>query len=165
MRSGYAAGMKLKVGQKAPDFSLPDQTGAIHRLSDYRGRWVLVYFYPRDSTPGCTREACAIRDRFPDFADIDAVVIGISTDSVTSHGTFAAKLDLPFTVLADSGKQVVKRYGVWVKKKRYGREHMGTNRQSFLIDPGGTVAKVYEKVKPAEHATEVLEDLAKFMGH
>ncbi len=155
--------MKLKVGQKAPDFSLPDQNGTVHRLSDYKGGWILVYFYPRDNTPGCTKEACAIRDHFPDFKKVKATVFGISVDSVKSHGTFAAKFELPFTLLSDGDKEAVKHYGVWIKKKRYGREYMGTNRQSFLIDPGGKIAKIYERVKPAEHAAEILEDLAELM--
>lgn len=156
--------MKLKVGQEAPDFSLQDQNGTTHKLGDYRGGWVLVYFYPRDNTPGCTKEACAIRDTFADFEKVGAVVLGISTDSVKSHGKFAAKHNLPFTLLSDEEKEVVTRYGVWIKKKRYGREYMGTTRQSFLIDPTGVMVKIYERVKPAEHAAEVLGDLEELMG-
>ena len=156
--------MKLKVGQEAPSFSLQDQNGTTHNLGDYRGRWVLVYFYPRDNTPGCTKEACAIRDVFADFEKIEAVVLGISTDSVRSHSNFAAKHGLPFAILSDEEKKVVKRYGVWVKKKRYGREYMGATRRSFLVDPTGVIAKIYETVKPAEHAAEVLGDLEELVG-
>ena len=155
--------MKLKIGDAAPDFSLPDQGGVSHSLSDYRGRWVLVYFYPKDNTPGCTKEACALRDAFPDFTKIDAVVLGISIDSVKSHRKFADKHRLPFTLLSDEGREVVKRFGVWGKKKLMGREYMGTRRASFLIDPAGVIAKIYDTVKPVEHAGEVLDDLAALM--
>lgn len=153
--------MKLEEKQKAPDFTLPDQDGKAHTLSDYKGSWVVVYFYPKDNTPGCTKEACAFRDSFPDFKKLKAVVLGISVDSVKSHDKFAAKFELPFTLLSDEEKKVVKAYGVWGKKKFMGREYMGTMRTSFLIDPDGTIAKIYWKVKPAEHADEILADLAK----
>lgn len=153
--------MKLEVGREAPPFTLSDQNGARHALSDYRGHWVLVYFYPKDNTPGCTKEACAIRDSFPDFTKIDAVVLGISVDSTASHLKFAEKFRLPFTLLSDGEKETVKKYGVWGKKKFMGKEYMGTRRMSFLIDPEGKIAKIYEKVKPAGHAAEVLEDLAR----
>ncbi len=151
--------MKLKQGDKAPDFSLPDQEGTMHALSDYRGKWVLVYFYPKDDTPGCTKEACAIRDAWPNFQKIKAVVLGISKDSEQSHGKFAKKYKLPFTLLADAEKDVLSKYGAWGKKKFMGREYMGTLRNSFLIDPKGTIAKIYEKVSPATHAEDVLQDL------
>lgn len=144
----------------APDFSLPDENGKIHTLSDYRGRWVLIYFYPKDDTSGCTREACVIRDRFTEFEQHNAVVLGISKDPVKHHGKFKTKYRLPFTLLSDETKEVQQLYGVWQKKKFMGREYMGTLRNSFLIDPQGNIAKVYEKVKPEEHAGEVLEDLA-----
>jgi peroxiredoxin Q/BCP len=151
--------VKLKQGARAPDFTLPDQAGKEHKLSAYRGKWVLIYFYPKDDTPGCTKEACAIRDNFPTFKKLKAQVFGISVDSMKSHKKFVEKFDLPFTLLSDEGKEVVKLYGVWGKKKFMGREFMGTNRMSFLIDPKGGIAKIYEKVKPAEHAEEVLSDI------
>jgi len=151
--------MKLDAGAKAPDFTLPDQNGKEHSLSDYQGKWVLLYFYPKDDTPGCTTEACGIRDSWSAFKRRKAVVLGVSPDSVKKHEKFATKFDLPFTLLADSDKKVVQAYGVWGKKKFMGREYMGVNRVSFLIDPKGKIAKVYPKVKPAEHAAEVLEDL------
>lgn len=147
------------AGEEAPDFTLSDQDGTPHALSSYRGKWVLLYFYPKDDTPGCTIEACTIRDQFKDFQKIDAVVLGVSTDSVASHKKFATAYELPFTLLADEHKEVVGRYGVFGEKKMMGRTYMGTKRTSFLIDPKGNIAKVYEKVKPEEHAQEVLADL------
>lgn len=152
--------MKLKVGQSAPDFALPDQNGKTHKLSNYKGKWVLIYFYPKDDTPGCTKEACSIRDNLAMFEKSQAKILGISVDSVKSHDKFAKKYRLPFTLLSDEDKKVVKAYGVWGKKKFMGREYMGTNRTSFLIDPKGEISKIYEKVKPEAHAGEVLEDLA-----
>lgn len=151
-------------GSAAPTFTLLDQEGAPHTLTDYRGRFVLIYFYPKDDTPGCTKEACAIRDSFPNFGKLDAVVFGISPDSVAKHKKFAEKYSLPFTLLADEDKAVAKAYGVWGNKKFMGREYEGIMRTSFLIAPDGTVAKVYEKVKPELHAAEVLEDLKALAG-
>jgi thioredoxin-dependent peroxiredoxin len=150
----------LTVNTKAPAFSLEDQTGKKHKLSDYLGQWVLVYFYPKDDTPGCTKEACGIRDSWADFKKRKIVVLGISADSVESHKKFVKKYDLPFTLLADPEKIVLKAYGVWVKKKMMGKEYMGINRMSFLIDSKGKIAKVYDKVKPEIHAQEILKDLA-----
>jgi peroxiredoxin Q/BCP len=150
--------MALVVGQKAPDFKLPDQNGQTHQLSDYQGRWVLLYFYPKDDTTGCTAEACALRDNFPKFKK-GAVILGVSVDSIASHKKFANKYKLPFTLLADQNKQVVNQYGVWAEKSMYGRKYMGTLRSSFLIDPSGKIAKIYQKVKPALHAGQVLADL------
>lgn len=150
--------MKVQVGQKAPGFALPDQNGKIHELKSYLGSWVLIYFYPKDDTPGCTLEACSIRDNWDAFSKAGIQVLGISTDSVKSHGKFSSKYKLPFTILADEEKKVVSDYGVYGKKKFMGREYMGTNRMSFLINPQGKVVKIYEKVKPTEHAQEVLRD-------
>ncbi len=151
--------MKLKQGDRAPEFILSDQNGKKLKLSDFKGQWVLVYFYPRDNTPGCTKEACAFRDSFKEYEKIEAKVIGISTDSVESHGKFVKKYQLPFPLLADEDKKAVAQYGVWGMKKFIGKEYMGTIRTSFLIDPKGNIAKIYEKVKPADHAKEVLKDL------
>lgn len=148
-----------KVGKLAPDFTLPDQDGADHKLSSYQGEWVLLYFYPKDDTTGCTKEACAIRDAFPKFNKQNAVVLGISPDSVKSHKKFEEKYKLPFTLLADEGHKIANKYGVWGRKKFMGREYDGILRTSFLIDPKGKIAKVYEKVKPEVHAAEVLADL------
>jgi len=149
----------LKAGDEAPEFTLPDQDGKSHALADYRGQWVLLYFYPKDDTAGCTKEACMIRDDFHNFQEIGAVVLGVSVDSVASHKKFAEKYQLPFTLLADEEKAVVNQYGVWGLKKFMGREYEGTLRVSFLIDPEGKVAKVYEDVKPEVHAQEVIADL------
>lgn len=152
--------MDLKVGDPAPDFELPDQMGKMHKLSDYLGQKILVYFYPKDNTPGCTTEACNIRDDSPKFESNKLTVLGISTDSVESHKKFAQKHKLPFTLLADTNKEVVKRYGVYKPKKIFGKEFLGTARTSFLIGKSGKIAKIYEKVKPALHAEKVLRDLA-----
>lgn len=151
--------LKLQEGDPAPDFAARDQDDEPHRLADYRGRWVLLYFYPRDNTPGCTKEACRLRDEHDAFSELDAEVLGVSTDGVDSHARFAAKYELPFTLLADEDREIVEAYGAWGKKKFMGREFEGTHRVSFLVDPDGKVAKVYSKVKPAAHAAEVLADL------
>ncbi|HET9641578.1 MAG TPA: thioredoxin-dependent thiol peroxidase [Candidatus Paceibacterota bacterium] len=148
-----------REGELAPDFSLPDQNGKTHSLSDYRGSWVLLYFYPKDDTPGCTIEACAIRDQFDYFKTADAVILGVSTDSVESHKRFAEKYSLPFTLLSDVNKEVVGRYGVFGEKKFMGKTYMGTKRTSFLINPEGKIERVYENVKPEIHADEVARDL------
>ncbi len=152
----------LTVGTQAPDFTLMDQNGAAHSLSGKHGSWVLLYFYPKDDTPGCTKQACAIRDNFPLFTKLKCTVFGISIDSEKSHKKFEEKYTLPFTLLADTEKEVVTAYGVWGAKKFMGRTYDGTLRTSFLIDPDGNIAKVYEKVKPEAHAEEVLADLVSF---
>lgn len=149
----------LKEQQKAPDFTLPDQDGKKHKLSDYKGQWVLLYFYPKDDTPGCTTEACSMRDNLPKFTKTKAKVFGISVDSVASHKKFVDKYKLSFTLLADEDKKVVEKYGVWQEKSMYGKKYMGTVRDSFLINPDGKIAKIYHKVKPEQHAEEVLTDL------
>ena len=156
--------MALHAGDIAPDFTLSDQHNQPHALSAYRGKWVLLYFYPKDDTPGCTKEACAFRDHFPAFQQLALPVFGISVDSVKSHDKFVKKYDLPLTLLADENKEVVRLYGVWEKKMRCGRESEGTNRWSFLIAPDGTIAKIYEKVKPEQHAEDVLRDVAALSG-
>ena len=152
---------KLNTGDTAPDFTLPDQDGKNHKLSNYRGEWCLVYFYPKDDTTGCTKEACAIRDMMPDFKKLKLQIFGISIDSVKSHKKFEEKYDLPFTLLSDEDKKVVTKYGVFGKKKFMGREYMGTFRTSFLINPKGKIAKIYEKVNPEIHAKELFDDLKK----
>lgn len=146
--------MNIKINQTAPDFSLPDQNGVKHKLSNYKGKWILLYFYPKDDTPGCTTEACTLRDNFPAFKKLGIQVFGISIDNEKSHKKFADKYQLPFTLLADEEK-----YGVWQEKSMYGRKYMGTVRNSYLISPDGKIAKIYEKVKPAVHAEEVLADI------
>lgn len=150
----------LKEGDSAPDFTLEDAKRQSHTLSSYRGHWVLLYFYPKDDTPGCTKEACSIRDNLPRFEETSLVVLGVSTDSTESHKKFAEKYQLPFTLLSDSDKKIVNLYGVWGEKKNMGRTYMGTKRTSFLIAPDGKIARVYENVKPEIHVEEVLKDLS-----
>ncbi len=151
--------MLPKKGNKAKNFSLPDQDGKLHTLKDSLGKWVVLYFYPKDDTPGCTVEACSFRDHFPKFKKSQAVVFGVSVDAVKKHAKFVAKYDLPFTLLSDEEKAVVAVYGVWGKKKFMGREYEGILRTSFLIGPTGKIVKVYENVKPEGHAEEVLRDI------
>lgn len=151
--------MLPKKGNKAKNFSLPDQDGKFHTLKDSLGKWVVLYFYPKDDTPGCTVEACSFRDHFPKFKKSQAVVFGVSVDAVKKHAKFVAKYDLPFTLLSDEEKAVVAVYGVWGKKKFMGREYEGILRTSFLIGPTGKIVKVYENVKPEGHAEEVLRDI------
>lgn len=147
------------VGTKAPTFSLKDQDGILRSLHDYAGSWLLVYFYPKDDTPGCTKEACAIRDADPDLSALGAHVVGISADTVESHKKFVEKYNLTFPLLADTSREVCENYGVWGKKKFMGSEYEGIMRTSFLVDPDGVIQKVYENVKPEVHAAEVLADL------
>lgn len=153
--------MNPKVAEKAPDFHLKNQSGEDKRLSDYKGNYLLIYFYPKDDTPGCTKEACSIRDNLPEFQKLDFQVVGISADTLKSHQKFADKFKLNFDILADEEKKVVTSYGVWGKKKFMGKEYMGISRKSFLIDPNSKIVKIYDKIKPALHAQEVLEDLKK----
>jgi len=151
---------KLQPGDKAPAISLPDQDGRTRDLKALAGQWVLVYFYPRDDTPGCTVEACGLRDSASEYARAGITVLGISADSVKSHRRFADKHSLPFTLLADVDRTVIRAYGAWGPKKFMGREFDGILRISYLIDPVGKLARVYPKVKPAEHAAQVLADVA-----
>ena len=149
----------LNINTKAPEFSLQDQNGETHSLSQYKGKWVILYFYPKDDTPGCTKEACNFRDNMPVFEKNKLQIVGISTDPIKRHATFAKKYSLSFPILADVDKKVVNAYGVWVKKKFLGREYMGTLRVSFLIDPQGSIEKIYDHVVPDTHAKEVLADM------
>lgn len=142
----------------APNFALPDQTGTVHRLGDFGGRWLVVYFYPKDDTPGCTAEACSFRDGYAELAERGIAVVGISKDSVKSHAKFAHKFHLNFPLLSDPEGQVIKAYGAWGRKKFMGREFEGILRQSFLISPGGQIVSHYPKVTPKDHAAEILRD-------
>ncbi len=152
-----------QMGKKAPSFSLSDQNGKKHRLSEYAGKYILLYFYPKDDTPGCTKEACTLRDNFPAFKKLGITVFGVSADNEKSHKKFEEKYSLPFTLLSDTGHTVAEAYGAWGLKKFMGREYEGIHRVSFLINPEGKIAKVYEKVKPEAHADEVLADLKALM--
>jgi peroxiredoxin Q/BCP len=150
----------LKLKTKAPDFSLEDQHGKTHTLKAYRGKKVLIYFYPKDDTPGCTTEACSFRDNYKELSKLGLIILGISKDTVKSHKKFAEKYDLPFPLLADVDTTVCQAYEVWAKKKFMGREYMGILRTSFLIDEEGKIAKIYEDVKPAEHVGEIRESVS-----
>jgi peroxiredoxin Q/BCP len=151
--------LKLKEGDQAPEFSAVTSGGGRTSLADLKGRNVILYFYPRDDTPGCTKEACAFRDHFADFKKKGAVVLGVSTDSAKSHDKFIAKYKLPFTLLADDEKKIVEAYGVWGEKSFLGKKYLGTHRVTFLIGPDGRIKKIWPKVKPEEHAQEVLAGL------
>jgi peroxiredoxin Q/BCP len=143
----------------APDFKLPDENNTIHSLAEYKGTWIVLYFYPKDDTPGCTKEACGFRDTVKEIQLLGAEVIGISKDSPASHKKFKEKYNLPFTLLSDENKEVIKAYNSWGKKKFMGKEFEGTLRNTFLIDPDGKIYKTYEHVNPTQHAEEVIKDL------
>ena len=151
--------MPISAGNPAPDFTLPDENGIARKLSDYRGQPVVLYFYPKDDTPGCTTEACNFRDDYSQYTDAGVVILGVSPDTSKAHTKFKAKYHLPFTLLADEGHAVCDLYGVWGLKKMMGREYFGVLRTTFLIDRQGKLVKVFEAVKPAEHSKEVLEAL------
>jgi thioredoxin-dependent peroxiredoxin len=147
----------LSVGDRAPEFKTKDQDGETVSLKDFKGKKVVLYFYPKDDTPGCTKEACSFRDGFGAFRRRKIEVLGVSVDDERSHKKFAEKFSLPFRLLADPDKKVVKAYGVWGEKNMYGRKYMGTNRVTYVIDEKGKVAAVWPKVKPEGHAEEILE--------
>lgn len=149
--------MILEAGNQAPDFELQDSQGDLRKLSDYAGQTIVVYFYPKDDTPGCTKEACSFRDSYHDFKTAGVEVIGISPDSVKSHSKFSEKHDLPFILLSDPEHKVCETYGVWGLKKFMGREYYGVLRTTFVIGPDGKIKKVFKNVKPADHSHEVLE--------
>ena len=147
----------LEAGDKAPDFSAKDQDGNKIKLSDFKGKKVVLYFYPKDDTPGCTKQACSLRDGFPKLKKNNIEVLGVSIDDENSHQKFIEKYDLPFTLIADTDKKVVNKYDVYGEKNMYGRKYMGTKRTTFLIDEDGKIKKIFKRVKVAEHADEVLE--------
>ena len=150
----------LEVGTKAPSFSLPDQNGEIHTLEEYAGKKVILYFYPRDNTPGCTKQACGFGERYPQFMEKDAIVIGISKDSVKSHKKFKEKYNLPFTLLSDPELQAIQAYDVWKEKKLYGKVSMGVVRTTYLIDENGIIIEALDKVKAADNPAQMLEMLS-----
>jgi peroxiredoxin Q/BCP len=151
--------MAVEEGKAAPDFELATDTGEKVKLSDLRGKQVVLYFYPKDDTPGCTTQACGIRDAYGEFEQSGAVVLGISPDDTDSHEKFKQKYSLPFTLLADDGHKVAETYGVWGERKNYGKTYMGIERSTFVIDENGTVKKVMRRVKPDTHADKVLDVL------
>ncbi len=149
----------LNIGTPAPDFTLPDQNGETHRLSDYRGQKVILYFYPKDNTAGCTRQACNFRDLLPQFKEKGAVVLGVSKDSVASHKRFEEKFGLPFTLLADEDRTVIQAYDVWKEKVNYGKVSMGVVRTTYLIDENGVIVRAFDKVKAADNPAQMLGEL------
>lgn len=150
----------LEVGTKAPDFTLPDQNGNVHSLSDYRGKKVILYFYPKDNTPGCTKQACGFAERYPKFTEKGAVILGISKDSVASHKKFEEKYGLPFTILSDPELKAIQAYDVWKEKMNYGKVSMGVVRTTYLIDEEGKIAKAFDKVKAADNPEQILGELS-----
>ncbi len=152
--------MPLSAGSPAPDFSLPDENGEIRHLSDYRGKVVVLYFYPKDDTPGCTTEACKFRDSYEDYQKAEVSIVGISPDPVKKHQKFKAKYDLPFTLLSDEDHSVCESYGVWGRKKFMGKEYDGVFRTTFIIGKDGKILHVFENVKPEGHSQEILKVLA-----
>ena len=149
----------LQQGTKAPDFTLPDKDNHPVSLSDFKGKKVILYFYPKDNTKGCTTQACTFRDAYSEFEALGAVVIGVSKDSTRSHTNFASKYELPFLLLSDPETEVIQAYDVWKEKKMYGKTYMGIVRTTYIIDEAGMIEKVYEKVKPAENADQILGHL------
>ena len=149
----------LEIGTKAPDFTLPDQNGNMHSLSEYRGKKVILYFCPKDNTAGCTKQACGFAERYPQFTEKGAVVLGISKDSVASHKKFEEKYGLPFTLLADPELAAIQAYDVWQEKKNYGKTYMGVVRSTYLIDENGKIVKAFDKVKAADNPEQMLGEL------
>ena len=148
---------------KAPQFNLPDQKEKLHSLSDYKGSWLILYFYPKDFTPGCTKEACSFRDTSREFAKKGVKIVGISKDSVSSHKKFAEKYHLTFPILSDPEHRVIEAYGAWGKKNFMGREYLGTTRNTVLINPKGEIVKEYKKVNPMVHSGEILKELDRLL--
>ena len=149
----------LEIGTTAPAFSLPDQNGAMHTLEEYRGKKVVLYFYPKDNSPGCTKQACGFGENYPQFLEKGAVVLGISKDSVKSHKNFETKYQLPFTLLSDPKLEVIKAYDVWKEKKNYGKVAMGVVRTTYLIDENGIIVKAFDNVKAADNPAQMLKEL------
>ena len=149
----------LEIGTKAPDFSLPDQNGEIHSLEEYKGKKVILYFYPRDNTAGCTKQACGFAERYPQFLEKNAVVLGVCKDSVASHKKFEEKYELPFTLLSDTELSCIQAYDVWKEKNNYGKKTMGVVRTTYLIDEQGIIVKAFGKVKAADNPAQMLEEL------
>lgn len=149
--------MSLKVGDNAPDFSVNDQSGKPVKLADFKGKKVVLYFYPKDNTPGCTAEACNLRDNYQALLDAGYVVLGVSSDDEKSHQKFISKFELPFPLLADTEKEIHEKYGTWVEKSMYGRKYMGTARVTFIIDESGKIEEIIEKVNTKDHTAQILK--------
>jgi len=151
----------MKIGDPALDFTAVDQLGTSHTLAQHKGKWVIVYFYPKDDTPGCTKEACNFRDRYEKLLHMGVIVLGVSKDSTSTHKKFADKYSLPFPLLSDQDKKIIMAYNAWGKKKFMGREFEGIKRMTYLINPMGLIEKIYEQVNPLTHAKEIIDDLYK----
>jgi thioredoxin-dependent peroxiredoxin len=149
--------MKLNIGDEAPDFAVRDQDGIVHKLADYRGRKLVIYFYPKDDTPGCTAQACNLRDNYYDLRQKGYEIIGVSVDDEKSHQKFINKYELPFTLLSDTDKKMVEDYGVWQEKSMYGRKYMGTMRYTYIIDENGIIQDIITKVDTKEHAAQLVK--------
>lgn len=149
----------LEVGTKAPDFELPDQNGKLHKLSDYLGKRVILYFYPKDNTPGCTKQACGFSELFPQFSEKGAVILGVSKDSIASHKKFEEKYGLTFTLLSDTQRKVIELYDVWKEKKNYGKVSMGVVRTTYLVDENGFIIKANDKVKASDDPKNMLKEI------
>lgn len=154
----------LEINTTAPAFSLPDKDEVIHTQKEFKDSWSVLYFYPKDNTSGCTKQACGIAEVYAEFTKLGVSVFGVSKDSPASHVKFTEKFNLPFTLLSDESTKMIEAYGAWQEKSMYGRKYMGTARVTYIIDPKGKIAKVYPKVSPAEHAHVLLKDLKKLMG-
>lgn len=164
MQDKYISAMSLNLGDFAPDFTLDDTQGKSVSLSQFRGQWVVLYFYPRDSTPGCTKEACGFRDRHNAFLAQNICVLGVSPDDSAAHQKFVKKFDLPFTLLCDPDGAIAKTYESYGSKQFMGKTYEGVYRQTFVINPDGAIVKIYRKVKPEPHAEEVLRDITELQG-
>lgn len=149
----------IEEGQKAPNFILPDENGNEVSLNSFQGKKVVLYFYPKDNTPGCTKEACSFRDSFPEFENVNAVILGVSGDSAGSHKKFKEKYELPFTLLSDENKEVLEKYGVWKEKNKFGKKYRGVERTTVIIDEDGNIQKIFPKVKVNGHTEEVLKEI------
>ncbi len=154
----------VEIGKKAPEFCLPNQDDVEICLRDLKGKWIVLYFYPKDNTPGCTTEACEFTQAEPEFSDLDAIILGVSADSTKKHRNFIEKKDLGITLLSDESTQVMQEYGVWQLKKNYGREYMGIVRTTLIIDPDGNVVEIWEKVRVKDHVAKVKARLAELQS-
>jgi thioredoxin-dependent peroxiredoxin len=154
----------LHIGTEAPAFTLVDQDNKTHSLADYKGKWKVIYFYPKDDTPGCTKEACTIAEIYDDFKALEVTVFGVSKDSPKSHKKFAEKYNLPFTLLSDESTDMIQAYGAWAEKSMYGKKYLGIDRISYIVDPDNKIVKAYPDVTPAEHALELLKDLKELLA-
>jgi len=154
----------LEIKSNAPAFSLPDEAGVVYKKSDYKDKWLVIYFYPKDDTSGCTKEACAIAEVYDEFESLGVKVFGVSKDSSASHAKFKEKYNLPFTLLSDESTEMIQKYGAWKEKSMYGRKYFGTDRITYIVNPKGKIAKVYPKVSPADHALQILSDLKELLS-